>query len=48
MFKHLKTDVIYKCRKDAIVMMGTSRYRRALKNREFEWNYKLKEGENVL
>lgn len=48
MFKDLKTGIIYSCRKDAVVMMGTSRYKRALAKRQFEFGYTPKEGEQVL
>lgn len=48
MFKHTVTGIIYNNRKEAIRIMGTSRYRKALKNREFEFNYTPKEGESVI
>lgn len=48
MFKHNKTGVIYTNRKDAVVMMGTARYRRALKNCEFTFNYVLQDGEQPI
>ena len=48
MFKHLKTGLIYNNRLDAIITMGTSRYRKALRNKEFEWNYTLEGDESVI
>ncbi len=48
MFKHLKTGLIYNNRLDAIITMGTSRYRKALRNKEFEWNYTLEGDERPV
>lgn len=47
-FKHRRTGIIYACRKDAIVMMGTQRYKRALRADEFEFNYICREGEHPI
>jgi hypothetical protein len=35
MFKHIPTNLTFENRKQAISVMGTSRYNRALKNKEF-------------
>jgi len=48
MFKHIFTGLIYNNRKEAVRVMGQSRYKRALKNGEFEFGYTPKEGEVVL
>lgn len=48
MFKHTGTGLIFNNRKDAIIAMGTSRYRKALKNREFDFNYQIKDGESPV
>lgn len=48
MFKHTFTGVIYNNRKEAVRVMGQTRYRIALKNREFEFDYKPKEGEQPI
>lgn len=48
MFKHLYSGIIYSNRKEAVRVMGQSRYRRALKNKEFEFNYALKDGEQPI
>lgn len=47
-FKHLRTGIIYACRKDAVVMMGTQRYRKALKADEFVFNYVCQHGEQPI
>lgn len=48
MFKHQRTGLIFNNRLDAIITMGTSRYRKALKNKEFEWNYILQGDERPV
>lgn len=48
MFKHIFTGLIYNNRKEAVRVMGQSRYNRALKNREFIFYYKPTEGEKVI
>lgn len=48
MFKHTVTGVIYNNRKECIRVMGTMRYRRALKNSEFIFNYTPNENETVI
>ena len=48
MFKHTFTVIIYNNRKEAIRVMGQSRYKKALANREFIFNYELQEGETPL
>lgn len=48
MFKHLKTGIIFSNRKDAIIVLGTARYRKALANREFEFSYQLKGDEKPI
>ena len=47
-FKHLPTGLIFSCRKDAVVVMGTQRYKRALRADEFEFNYICREGEHPI
>ena len=37
MFKHKKTGIKFDNRKQAVILMGQSRYRRFLKDREFEF-----------
>lgn len=48
MFKHTVTGIIYNNRKECMKIMGQCRYRMALKNREFIFNYELKEGESPI
>ena len=48
MFKHVTTGIIYSNRKEAVRVMGQSRYKKALKNREFIFNYEPKEGETAI
>lgn len=48
MFKHTLTGVIYNNRKECIRIMGTMRYRRALANKEFDFNYILGENEKPI
>ena len=48
MFKHTFTGIIFNNRKEAVRVMGQSRYRKALKNHEFEFDYELKDGESVI
>lgn len=38
MFIHKPTNLKFENRKQAILLMGTSRYNKALKNREFDFN----------
>lgn len=47
-FKHIVTGLIFSCRKDAVVVMGTQRYKKALRNMEFVFNYELKDGERPI
>lgn len=47
-FKHIATGLIFSCRKDAVVVMGTQRYKRALRADEFEFNYICREGEHPI
>ena len=47
-FKHIVTGLIFSCRKDAVVVMGTQRYKKALRNMEFVFNYELKNGERPI
>lgn len=47
-FKHIATGLIFSCRKDAVVVMGTQRYKKALRNMEFVFNYELKNGERPI
>lgn len=37
MFRHKNTGTIFRNRKDAVILMGESRYKRFLKNEEFEF-----------
>lgn len=39
MFKHIYTGIIYNNRKEAVRIMGQSRYKKALANKEFIFNY---------
>lgn len=48
MFKHTYTGVIFNNRKEAVRVMGQSRYRKALRNHEFEFDYVPKDGETVI
>lgn len=48
MFKHITTGIIFNNRLDCVATFGTSRYKRALKNKEFIFNYELKEGEEPI
>ena len=48
MFKDLATGLIYENRKDAVIVMGTTRYRKALKERRFIFNYQLQPGEQPV
>lgn len=47
-FKHIVTGLIFSCRKDAVVVMGTQRYKKALKAGEFLFNYRCEKGEEPL
>ena len=47
-FKHVATGLIFSCRKDAVVVMGTQRYKKALKAGEFLFNYRCEKGEEPL
>ena len=47
-FKHIVTGLIFSCRKDAVVVMGTQRYKKALKAGEFLSNYRCEKGEEPL
>lgn len=47
-FKHITTGLIFSCRKDAVIVMGTQRYKKALRNMEFVFNYELKNGERPI
>ena len=47
-FKHIVTGLIFSCRKDAVVVMGTQRYKKALRNMEFVFNYELKNDERPV
>ena len=47
-FKHIATGLIFSCRKDAVVVMGTQRYKKALKAGEFLFNYRCEKGEEPL
>ena len=47
-FKHIVTGLIFSCRKDAVVVMGTQRYKKALRNMEFVFHYELKNGERPI
>lgn len=47
-FKHITTGLIFSCRKDAVVVMGTQRYKKALRNMEFVFHYELKDGEQPI
>lgn len=47
-FKHIATGLIFSCRKDAIIVMGTQRYKKALRNMEFVFHYELKDGERPI
>lgn len=47
-FKHIATGLIFSCRKDAVVVMGTQRYKKALRNMEFAFHYELKDGEQPI
>ena len=47
-FKHMGTGLIFSCRKDAIIVMGTQRYKKALRNMEFVFHYELKDGERPI
>ena len=40
MFKHSKSGIIFENRKQAVLLLGQNRYKRALRNREFEWEIK--------
>ena len=42
MFIHKPTNLTFENRKQAISVMGTSRYNKALKNKEFEFNVENK------
>lgn len=44
-FKHITTGLIFNNRKEACKILGASRYRRALRNREFIFFYECEEGE---
>lgn len=48
MFKDKSTGLIFENRKDAVIVMGTSRYRKALKERRFIFNYQLQPGEHPV
>ena len=48
MFKHKFTGIIYSNRKEACRVMGQGRYKRALRNCEFIFNYEPQEGETVI
>lgn len=48
MFKHKYTGIIYNNRKEACRVMGQGRYNRALKNREFIFNYTPDKDEKVI
>lgn len=37
MFKHIGTGIVFENRKQAIILMGETRYKRFLKNKEFDW-----------
>lgn len=45
MFKHVTTGVIFNNRKEAVKLMGQSRYKKALANHEFVFDYLMKEDE---
>lgn len=47
-FKHIVTGLIFSCRKDAVAVMGTQRYKKALRNMEFVFHYELKDGERPI
>lgn len=47
-FKHIATGLIFSCRKDAVIVMGTQRYKKALRNMEFVFQYELKDGEQPI
>ncbi|MDD7068312.1 MAG: hypothetical protein SPH22_06035 [Prevotella sp.] len=47
-FKHITTGLVFSCRKDAVVVMGTQRYKKALRNMEFVFHYELKDGEQPI
>ena len=47
-FKHLPTGLIFSCRKDAIIVMGNQRYRKALSRREFLFHYVCKDEERPV
>lgn len=47
-FKHITTGLIFSCRKDAVIVMGTQRYKKALRNMEFVFQYELKDGEQPI
>lgn len=42
MFIHKPTNLQFENRKQAITVMGTSRYNKALKNKEFDFNAETK------
>lgn len=48
MFKHVFTQAIFNNRKEAIRMMGQSRYRKALANKEFIFDYIPKDNERPI
>lgn len=48
MFKHKFTGIIYNNRKEAVRVMGQCRYKRALRNREFEFYYTPKDDESAI
>ena len=47
-FNHIVTGLVFSCRKDAIIVMGMQRYRKALSRREFVFNYVCQEGERPI
>ena len=40
MFKHTTSGIIFRNRKQAVLLLGQNRYKRALRNREFQWKIK--------
>lgn len=38
MFKHKTSGIIFQNRKQAVLLLGQNRYKRALRNCEFQWN----------
>lgn len=48
MFKHIFTGIIYNNRKEAVRVMGQSRYKKALSNREFDFGYIPTDNESVI